>query len=159
MCVHCSKGFAMIIHLWMYCTLIRIYCTLTLSLSFAHSPHPPVFNSFQCISYAFFLHRYDVFWYYSLSFCFVQPTPASPSNCPITANMFSIYVYMVIFVFAFVFIFWIYLPHVRENMQNVFLNLTISFNPFPSQLQLMEFSLLMRTVSGYLLLCNTICHP
>jgi hypothetical protein len=55
----------MVFHLWIYCTLIRLTSFITLPY---HFPHIPYFSTaFNAFCYDFFLYKYNVFLYYSLS--------------------------------------------------------------------------------------------
>jgi hypothetical protein len=44
--IHCLKNFAMVFNTWIYCTLIRLIPSITLS---SPDPHSLLFKSFQCI--------------------------------------------------------------------------------------------------------------
>jgi hypothetical protein len=99
-----QRGFAMVLYLWVYCTLIRLVPSIVLHYPF---PYPALFNSFQCISLCllctqagctsilFTLH-------YSLFFSLLRLVS---SNNPTIGNMYSICVCAYIYVYVIMLIF------------------------------------------------------
>jgi hypothetical protein len=73
-------------------------------------PYPVSLNSFHYVLLCFFLHRFNVFQYYSLSFSSSSPPPLVSSNSLNIGNTFRIYIHvyiiMLLFVFGSIFCIW-----------------------------------------------------
>jgi hypothetical protein len=72
-----QRGFMMVPHL-------RIYCIL---LYLMHFSHPSYSTAFSVFCYAIFLHRYNVFGYYSLSLSFLPLLLLVSKSSPTIENM------------------------------------------------------------------------
>jgi hypothetical protein len=78
-CVDCSRGFCHSISQCIYCILYINQINLLYDLLFIIAPLPYYSTNFSAFSYAIFIHRCNVFWYYSLSFSFPH-LPQSPQT-------------------------------------------------------------------------------
>jgi hypothetical protein len=75
--IDCSRGFTLIFHICIYCTLNRLTSSITYSFSVALLPY--YWTVLSAVCYTVLTHKCNVFWHYSL-LIFLFSCLASPSS-------------------------------------------------------------------------------
>jgi hypothetical protein len=113
-----KKGFAMVFHLWIHGSLVRL--TSSITFPYPSLPFPITQQLLVCFIMPSFYTDAMYFYmihYHSLFFFLLPPVPL---NSPAKTNMIHTHTHthtQIMFVFVSTFIFWIYLMYTRENMQ------------------------------------------